>query len=154
MLNLEEIEDYPTTISRDLFRLICGEKLGGGMSRTVYVFKPDPTKVIKIEDGTEKFQNILEWEIWRDISYSKYKNNFAECFFISPNGVYLIQERTEKPLKKDYPKMIPHFFGDIKCENYGIVYRKNKKHFVCHDYGNQAMGLHFKDKLKKADWKY
>ncbi len=153
MLDANYLENYPTTISRDLESIICGELLGRGMSRSVYVFRPDPTKVIKVENESGKFQNILEWEIWQDIQYTKHKKSFAECFFLSSCGIFLIQERTEQPLKEDYPKLIPHFFSDTKHENFGIVYRGGKKLFVCHDYGYPIHGKNFKNKMVKSNWR-
>ena len=143
---------FNTTVSKDLFSLICGKKIGAGIGREVYILKTDPTKVIKIETGQHSFQNIMEWEMWRDIQFSKHKNSFAACIDISPCGIIMIQERTERPLKKDYPKKVPHFFNDLKYSNYGVVVRKGKKHFVCHDYGNTIQGKNFTDKKKKADW--
>lgn len=43
---------------------MCGDRLGQGVAREVYVFKPDPTLVIKFELTTHDFQNVNEWEVW------------------------------------------------------------------------------------------
>lgn len=148
-------ENFPTPISQDLLNLVGGELLGEGLSRKVMAYRLDSKYVIKIEEDTNGlwFQNIKEWIIWQDVCEISYlKNHFAACKWISPCGRFLIQERTEPIPHSEYPEKFPHFFTDEKYQNFGVVYREGKRHFVCHDYGS----LHFTDgftkRTKKANW--
>lgn len=135
-------------ISSDFFDLMCGEYLGGGCGREVYVCRVDPDFVVKIETGVGRFQNPMEWRVWQEMCDKPEGNWLAPCVSISPNGAVLIQRRTD-PLRKremkKYPKL-PNFLGDIKMDNFGILGGK----LVCHDYGYVRWG--YNTTLRKVDW--
>ena len=70
----------------DLIMLLCHQKLGNGISRNVFVYRLDPTLVIKHEYGAG-FQNALEWEIWSAVRDDKKLSKwFAPCVSISGMG--------------------------------------------------------------------
>lgn len=146
----DHIHDLPTT-ARDMASLFIGKRLGSGMSRTVYEHELDKTCVVKIESGGNRFQNVLEWEVWQTVKDTKFAKWFAPCIDISPNGIILIQKKADLIPKSQYPKSIPRFFMDTKFENFGMI----GKQFVCFDYGTahiDALNRSLTKKLKKADW--
>ncbi len=140
-------EFFQHTTEKDFFKLICGERLGGGMSRDVYEFGPD--FVIKFEYGNGFFQNIMEWETWQEVKETEFAPWFAPCEKISGTGIVLIQRRT-KPLKANkYPKDMPAFLGDFKHSNYGMY----KGHLVAHDYGRtRLMTAGLTKRMVAANW--
>ncbi len=142
------------------FNLLCGGKIGGGMSRTVFECAILPGYVVKVETDPERFQNIIEWETWRIVTGTKASRWFAECKWISPRGNILIQERTRPAGDGELASMVPAWFTDLKRSNWGMAKSaKNgepskKEWFVCHDYGT---GLMLQDgtvtkRMKRADW--
>ena len=143
-----EIHNFPVS-ARDLGFLIVGEKIGSGMSRDVYEYLPNKKYVIKVENYSNQFQNVLEYEIWNNIRWlPKHVSQwFAPCGSISPNGIFLLQERTREPSK--YPEKVPYFFKDLKKKNFGMIGKK----FVCHDYGSFLREGHFStQRMKKVEW--
>lgn len=147
---IDFIEDYPTTISRDLQQFILGRRIGKGINREVFEFPHNKDYVIKVE--TEGFQNIREWELWNEIKDTKLAKWFAPCIKISNCGIYLLQRKTEKIPESEYPQKTPHFFNDQKYDNFGVIIEKGKRRFVCHDYGTFSLTNGYKDKLLKAKW--
>lgn len=143
-------EDYfNATIERDFFHFMCGEMLGSGSFRDVYVFAHDPKWVVKIETGAQSFSNIREWDVWNDAGYigESATKWLAPCKSISPCGTVLIQRRT-KPAKT-YPKMIPTWMTDTKRANFGMIGSK----FVAHDYGlHQIYRSGMSKRLSKVEW--
>ena len=140
-----------------LEEFICGDELGSGLSRTVYVFYPDPTLVIKVETNTGWFQNVREHLMWCDVEWSPLmKRWFAPCIKISPCGRYLLQLRTESIQKKDYkrmPKQVPDSMTDLKTANWGWFDGR----LVAHDYGTMRETPSLTQgrvKLKKAEWSF
>lgn len=132
----------------DCFNMICGNKLGGGVSRTVFDSPLNSDWVIKVETGT-KFQNIFEFETWRNFSYSDCEEIavwLAPCYFMSPEGKVLIQQKCEPIPKSMLPKKVPTFLTDLKQENWGLL----NGNPVCIDYGFVIPELNVK--LKKANW--
>lgn len=114
----------------------------------MYVFRPDPTLVIKVEDTAGSFQNIFEYEMWQWARDTKWKNWFAPAVSISSSGIYLLQKRTGKLIYP--PKRVPDFMSDFKVENFGVL----DKRVVAHDYGlpwsmRQALN---KAKLMPVRW--
>jgi hypothetical protein len=107
----------------------CGELVGRGLNRDVYVYKYDANYVVKIQ-RTQSFDNVLEWEIWKSISFSQLHKWFAPCMIINEMGTVLIQRKVETKKKKYYPKRLPLFFTDFKYANYGFI----GDQFVCCDY--------------------
>lgn len=117
-----------TTIG-EFISLMCGECLGSGCSREVFVFRLDPTKVIKVEMWAGMFHNVTEWHVWQEVKGTRWEKWFAPCWNISPCGTILLQERTS-PLQSA-PKRIPSFFTDVGSSNWGTLEGRP----VCHDYG-------------------
>ncbi len=143
------VREFPSTLSRDLFGLICDELLGYGISRRVYVYAPNTTFVIKFEAEAGWFQNILEWETWDAVKGTKFEKWFAPCRMISPCGTILVMARTTPLAHKDYPVKMPSFLTDFKYDNYGLF----EDNVVCHDYGtHNLMTMGMTSRLKKADW--
>lgn len=145
----EEIHELPVS-ARDLAALFLGKKLGSGMSRDVYEFTFNRDYVVKVENSSGSFQNIIEWEIWNNVQYMPSVSKwFAPCVNISPCGVFLIQRKVIQQDPKKYPKKVPYFFKDTKYENFGTVDGK----LVCCDYGTFLREDHFNTKrMKNADW--
>ena len=141
---------FLSTTEKDFFHEMCGERLGGGMSRDVYLSALDPTVVIKFEADSGHFQNVMEWEVWQEVKETKYAKWFAPCVSISGTGTILIQKRTKVVAdRRKYPAKMPVFLGDFKYTNYGMY----KGQLVAHDYGRPRLlteGL--SDRMKKVDW--
>jgi hypothetical protein len=136
----------------EAFNLICGEKIGYGMSRIVYECSLLPNCVVKVEEDPYRFQNVLEWETWNVVKNSKEASKwFAICRWISPTGRVLIQERTRTPGPKEFVERVPVWFTDMKRANWGI---NSSGRLVCHDYGTSFIveeGTQTK-RMKKAEW--
>jgi len=132
---------------------IVGKKLGRGVTREVYNFVPDDTCVIKIAHSYDGRQtNITEFKIWYELSNfdKKLSKWFAPCISISEGGKYLVQKKIEFGRLKDYPKKVPHFFYDIKRDNYGWY----GKQFVCCDYGYFNITDSYSKRMKNIIWKF
>lgn len=135
------------SVHKDFFNLATKDRIGYGMSREVWSSDLFPDCVIKVEDKTGKFQNIVEWETWNRVKGTEFEKWFAPCRWISPNGIVLIMEKTA-PLCK-YPEKMPVFLGDFKRTNYGSY----KGHIVCHDYGtNLLFEYGMSKRLRKVNW--
>lgn len=144
----------------EAFNLLCGEKIGSGMSREVFECRLLPGFVVKVETDPYRFQNILEWETWNIVMETKAAHWFAECRWISPSGKVLVQERTRPASALELPEKVPVWFTDLKRQNWGMAKPRMKcatpgrEWPVCHDYGT---GLMLQEgtttrRLKKADW--
>lgn len=148
-------------MQKSLVDLMLGPALGGGISRTVYLSRFDPTVVIKVENTAEgRFQNVREWLTWQEAEDVPGAQDWlARPLRISDDGAVMFQERTghfnssAKPLKA--PDRLPCFLSDVKAENYGWVRRGKRILFVAHDYGlNLALyrgmaGL----KMRRVRWR-
>lgn len=137
-------------------RKLCGELLGKGLYRDVYVFKQFPDCVIKIERdmNTGIFANVAEWR--------NYNNNYgwdflgkwlAPCVTINQTGQVMVQERVnwDGKKRKDYPKYIPAMLTDLKLKNFGWI----KDQFVCCDYSYMpvcVININTKARMKYAKW--
>lgn len=135
---------------QDLQEMLFGELLGIGIHRKVAVFKPDKDLVIKCAVECPNI-NVLEEEIWMMVQETNIAKWFAPCLDISPCGAFLIQKRVEHRPRKEYPKLVPSFFGDLKYKNYGWI----DDQFVCCDYaGFISTSMHHKwsGRMKRADW--
>lgn len=141
---------FETLTGKELFEFICGDLLGWGIHRTVFVYKPDPTCVIKFQNAPG-FQNAKEWELWNDVKHEPFIHRWlAPCVSISENGIWLVQKRT-KPLPENYklPERVPRFMTDLKRQNFGIFERC----LVTHDYANHlCVNYALSKATKKADW--
>lgn len=142
------LEDLTTMMKLDLIHLVCGNLVGSGTRRQVYIFKPDPKYVIKI-DYSLYFDNAVEWDLWQNVVGTKMEKWFAPCLAISSYGTWLIQRRT-KPIIH-LPKRVPAMLGDHKRENWGMLDGRP----VMHDYANHrgtTLAIRNASKLIEADW--
>jgi hypothetical protein len=144
MENVNMTTDY---IKNDWFNLCVGKKLGSGSSRDVYEYLLDGDFVLKIEEGTYSFKNVLEWQLWLDSEFLELKNWLAPIRYISPCGSILMQKRVYPCLPTDLPDKVPSCLTDLKLENWGWYNGK----IVCCDYANHINS--YSMKLKKADWR-
>lgn len=152
---MASLYDLPTPLKDDGLTLICGEHVGTGASRTVYLYEPNPTNtVVKVETTRGWHQNAKEWAVWHSVKeHKKLKLWFAPCIRMSDLCVFLLQERTHpvtlRELKKELPK-VPQIFTDLKAGNWG---RTEAGRIVCHDYGNcLATETGMTCRLKTANW--
>lgn len=122
-----------SSVHRDAFNLLCDQQISYGMSRSVWSSLLLPDCVVKVEDDTARFQNVVEWETWQRVKDTPYAKWFAPCRWISPNGIVLVMERTIPTVK--YPDKMPVFLCDFKKSNYGML----KGSLVCHDYGTNLL---------------
>jgi len=144
---------------RQSFDLLCDGLIGRGMSRNVFSSKLLPDCVVKVEEGSGQFQNVVEWETWQRVKDTEHSRWFAACRWISPNGTILIMERTRPPAPQEFPEKMPVFLCDFKRTNYGMAKSTDRKGasgadwLVCHDYGTHLMFENGMTKrLKKAEW--
>jgi hypothetical protein len=108
-----------------------GKRLGSGSSRVTFAHPFDKTKVIKMENRADTFQNVREWEFWNDMRHvKKVAEWLAPCHNISYNGTFLVMERTTDIIKP--PAKLPKFLTDHKLENFGMLNGR----VVCRDYGH------------------
>ena len=140
----------------DSYNLLCGNKIGQGISRIVFNCRLLPDYVVKVEENSDRFQNILEWTIWQDVVGTPASRWFAECKWISPNGRILIQEKTRPPASHEFLEKIPVWFTDNKKSNWGMAKanKDGKDFLVCHDYGVSlivSLGT-FTKRLRSAEW--
>lgn len=126
------------TLTKSFQKIYCGDFLGQGVTRSVYVFKPDDRFVIKLEPNISKngfaFVNVGEWHNWLTCMYfSKMADFLAPCLTINQSSQILIQRRAIRTIdgdKRPYPKYIPNWLTDTKKFNFGWIGDK----FVCVDY--------------------
>lgn len=145
----------PPAVKDQALSLICGKELGRGISRTVYVFAPDSSKVVKIEHNQLRNQNASEYSFWCALKdHRQLERWFARVYLASEANSLILQERTQPvtlaELKAKCPK-VPRLFSDLKVGNWGRIGRR----YVCHDYGTALVtehGLNNGSKLRKADW--
>lgn len=144
-------DNFTTIVAKELASFIIGERIGGGVARSVYHYNVD--SVIKVETGSQSFQNVREWENWltlRDTPFGK--RWLAPCLSISSCGIYLVQKKTSPPDQKfKWPERIPRVLTDRKRENFGIL----GSHLVCHDYGTLDVGLARDvnlERMSKSEW--
>lgn len=140
---------FETMPGKDLFEMVCGEFLGRGIRRSVFVYLPDPSCVIKFQ-YVKGGDNWMEWNLWNDMKNMKNSQWLAPCISISENGIYLVQKRTKRPREiHQYVKKVPQFLGDIKYQNFGMYQGR----LVCHDYSmNLCANYGVTKVMKKAQW--
>lgn len=119
---------------QDAFNLLCGDKLGEGIHRTVFACRLRPELVVKVESGDDwrYFANVLEMRFWNDNQhFDKVAHWLAPCEYLSPDGRILLQRRIE-PLRAadELPEKLPSFLTDVKRDNFGILDGR----IVCADY--------------------
>lgn len=135
----------------DLMNLVCGKLLGEGQYRQVFACHLDESWVVKKDTG-ENYSNIHEYAIYDEAYNTPLRKWLAPARWLSPRGLWLIQDRTE-PISKDrLPKSVPSIFCDFKADNWGLLNGRP----VCHDYGNHALYVLMRKhamKRQKANWK-
>lgn len=139
-------KEFNTVVSRELLGLIAGKKLGEGVYRAVYKFKPDPTLVIKFELGSGDFQNVQEWTTWNAVEHTEHASWYAPCHAISPCGVILLQKYAKDLPESQLPERIPAHLEDAHEANWGLFEGRP----VCRDYGRAAK--RFSNVMRKASW--
>lgn len=138
----------PRSINR-FVRSLCGEQLGVGLSRDVYVFEPDPRYVAKIERDNSQgdFANVCEWRNYINLrDWSQFARWLAPCVAIRESGQVLIQRRVRFRAPELYPTHVPSLLTDLKYANYGWL----GKRFVCCDYAFLIIGTPYR--MKRARW--
>ena len=138
-----------SSMHREIFNLLCAREIGSWKSRVTWSSDLLPVCVVKIEEDSGRFQNVVEWETWQRVKDTPHSRWFAACKWISPNGSVLVMERTKIASESDYPEKMPAFLSDFKRSNYGMI----GKFLVCHDYGTHLMFENGMTKrLQKVTW--
>lgn len=132
----------------DAFNLLCGEKLGEGLHRTVFECKLRPELVVKVENSDLRyFANVMEQKFWDDHKdYLAVAKWLAPCEYLSPDGRILLQRRAIPVSEKDLPRSIPAFITDTKVGNFGRI----GKSIVCVDYALTIPNP--STRMRKANW--
>lgn len=129
-----DVEKWGYSVVTDLIYLFIGDKIGEGSYREVFEYLPDPVqRVIKLENHSQSFRNVNEWEVWNNCP-ERYKKWLSPCVAISPCGTWLVQQRVDPVARR--PKSIPSFLDDVKQNNWGLLNVKGVNRLVMHDYGH------------------
>lgn len=134
----------------DLANLACGQVIGRGVYRTVFECRFNPAWVLK-HDTQENHSNIFEHSMWSELQGTELEKWLAPIEWVSADGFWLVQHRTEPLRRADLPKRIPAIFCDLKLTNWGMLDGRP----VCHDYGNSLLYSLARDhgaELVKARW--
>jgi len=130
--------------------ILCGDKLGEGTTRRVYVCRLNEQYVVKVEPRGTAFQNVEEWKAWWWACGHQKRHWLAPCEFISPCGLILIQQRVTPLRRGEHPRTIPAWLADLKKENFGMLDGK----VVACDYGTVLSGFReASSKPIKPRWK-
>lgn len=126
---LEYLENL--ILGTELLNCILGDKIGSGMTRDVFQHPHFDDQVVKVEYQNNG-DNWAEWRVWKMVEHTDHKKWFAECSWISSNGLVLIQKKTEDFYERlsKAPKHVPKYFTDIKPDNMGWI----KNQLTFHDY--------------------
>jgi len=118
---------------KDCFNMLCGDKLGEGIHRTVYSCKLRPDLVVKVENQEMRyFANVMEDKFFSDHqSVKEVARWLAPIEFLSPDGRLLLMKRVRPVHESDkLPDKLPAFLTDLKRENFGWLDGR----LVCVDY--------------------
>lgn len=145
---MSDLHDIPESYFDDLVTSLIEKRIGSGSARDVYAILRMPY-VLKLEKAGS-FQNVMEWEMWKEAKGTPMEKWLAPCVSISTSGRALVQHRTAPACGRAYPDKIPTIFCDSKTQNWGVI----NDRFVCHDYGyNYAIERGIKGiRMKKAPW--
>jgi hypothetical protein len=139
-----------TAVFEDAFNLLCGDKLGEGIHRTVFECRVRPDLVVKAETHQlhRYFANVMEMKFWSDNEHDPNVARWlAPCRYLSPDGRILLQERAESlPASYRLPARLPAFLTDIKRSNFGLI----KRRLVCVDYAYVIVRPAIRP--RKAEW--
>jgi hypothetical protein len=143
------VSDF-TNAYEDAFNLLCGEKIGGGIHRTVFACRLRPELVVKVETSGDwrYFANVHEMKFWSDHEhFEKVARWLAPCEYLSPDGRLLLQRRIE-PLRAtdELPVKLPSFLTDVKRDNFGMLDGR----IVCADYAMTIPSPSLR--AKKVEW--
>lgn len=110
---------------KDAFNLLCGEKIGEGIHRTVFECRIRADLVVKVESeiNYRYFANVLEMRFWNDHETDKRVAPWlAPCEYLSSDGRILLQ-RKAFPITDTavLPRQVPSFLSDLKPGNFGIL---------------------------------
>lgn len=134
---------------QEINNVFLGEHIGEGAYRNVYSCKVRDDIVIKKEKQSGNFANIMEWKVWYEVIGTPFEKWFAPCINISIDGDVLLQKKVQPLRDSELPEKIPHFFSDIKKENFGLLDGK----FVCCDYGSLIITKKWSEKqMRKPRW--
>lgn len=134
----------------DAYNLLCGERLGSGIHRTVFECRllPDCVVKVELEENWRYFANVHEMRFWNHYQNVKEVRKWlAPCEYLSPDGRILIQKRVRSVSKNELPVKLPRFLTDLKAENFGFM---PDGRLVCCDYAMTITSA--STKLRKADW--
>lgn len=134
---------------KQVIKNACGEKIGSGLFRDVYVLKHNPEYVVKIERDMSQagFVNAMEWRNYiQHRDWTLLAPFVAPCEIINEKGNILIQRRAYAGRRKDYPKYIPAVFTDLKLSNFGWI----EGQFVCFDYAYLKISIN--KTMQYAKW--
>lgn len=134
----------------DLVNLVCGEQIGRGAYRTVFEYRLNPAWVVK-HDTRDNNSNVFEHATWHELADTPLGNWLAPVEWISKDGYWIIQSKTEPIRRDELPSKVPAIFCDLKLENWGMLDGRP----VCHDYGNSmlfVLARSFGGRLRRANW--
>lgn len=139
------------SMERAVTNHVVGRLLGRGAARSVYVYRPNPDYVIKLERNGSSFSNVAEWTLWCDAQDTEFGKWLAPIHSISSCGRVLIMKRTDNMTwSKDLPEKVPLALAtDAKVGNWGLLDGKP----VCHDYGHHnALTVGLSMRMKRVQW--
>lgn len=134
----EWADPLSSTLSREMFDVMCGPLLGEGVYRRVFRCAIDPRYVVKFETRANSFANVIEWETWCIARHQDAGLWLAPCLAISDKGQVLLQRYAEDVTEADIPDRVPAWLSDLKPENFGRVDGR----IVCRDYGGTLILQH------------
>lgn len=135
-------------IAVDAFNMLCGDKIGSGVHRDVFVCKLLPEMVVKVETNTgyRDFPNMREMKFWCDHQHlPEVAKWLAPCTYLSPDARVMLQRRVLPILDDELPEKLPAFLADIKPDNFGRL----EGRIVCVDYAI----INLKPSLSMKAWK-
>lgn len=142
--------EFSTFLAKDLFHMCMGDEVGNGASRSVYVWRVDPSYVIKVDEGGD-FDNVAEWEAWDAAKGTPAARWLAPVKFISPGGTFMLQKKTRPIEVHELPTHVPAWMTDFHEGNIGVLNGRP----VFHDYANNKIaqfGMNTK-RMVKAKWR-
>jgi len=125
-----DFQNWGEDVKDQVLSMLLGPCLAVGVGRAVFEVNGNPTMVVKVEDVSQSFQNVIEWEFWNTFRKEPIRKWLAPCLAISNQGRVLLQARTS-PLRHGDRVRVPEYFSDLKCGNFGYLGTR----VVCHDYG-------------------
>lgn len=143
--------EYTSEAVQAIEGALIGDEIGRGAFRIVYDCPLDPSVVVKVAfNSIGARHNIIENKVWDEVcEVPQFRKHFAPVISISDNGRFMVMKRADMPSdRKLYPSKVPHFFTDLKYQNYGFI----GKDFVCVDYASMILTNGFTLRTKNAEW--